>query len=147
MPYADLPGAALVAEVHISKDRRPVSYVRWRGTVPSFDGMPLSVDVTIPCRARGPQPTIVMAHGFTDDKTVWEETGKSDTVHSIDRPATNDRWNNIWFASRGYVVLNYTARGWRDSCGPDTPGQSTAVPAPQCAPYEYWIHLDDKRWE
>ena len=48
-PYADLPGAVLVPEVHISKDRRPVSYVRWRGTVPSFDGMPLSVDVTIPC--------------------------------------------------------------------------------------------------
>ena len=146
-PYDGLPGAALVAEVHVSKDRRPVSYVRWRGTVPSFDGMPLSVDVTIPCGARGPQPTVVMAHGFTDDKTVWEETGKSDTVHSIDRPATNDRWNNIWFASRGYVVLNYTTRGWRDSCGPDTPGHSTAAPAPQCAPYEYWIHLDDKRWE
>ena len=109
-PYDGLPGAVLVAEVHVSKDRRPVSYVRWRGTVPSFDGMPLSVDVTIPCGARGPQPTVVMAHGFTDDKTVWEETGKSDTVHSIDRPATNDRWNNIWFASRGYVVLNYTAR-------------------------------------
>ena len=86
MPYADLPGAALVAEVHVSKDPRPVAYVRWRGFVPSFDGMPLSVDVTIPCRSRGPRPTVVMAHGFTDDKTIWEETGKSDTVHSTDSP-------------------------------------------------------------
>src|SRR5213078_5172093 len=38
-------------------------------------------------------------------------------------------------------------RGWNDSCGPKTPGHSVAAPAPQCAPYAYWIHLDDKRWE
>ena len=31
---------------------------------------------------------IAMAHGFTDDKTVWEETGKSDTIHSKDRPGS-----------------------------------------------------------
>ena len=147
MPYAGLIGASLIPEVHQSSDPTPVSYVRWRGTAPSFDGMPLSVDVTVPCGATGPQPAVVMAHGFTDDKTVWEETGKSDTVHSTDRPGSNDRWNNIWFASRGYVVLNYTARGWRDSCGPDTPGRTADRPPPACAPFEYWIHLDDKRWE
>ena len=151
MPYTGLAGASLTPEVHTSSDPTPVSYVRWRGTAPSFDGMPLSVDVTVPCGANGAtagaQPTVVMAHGFTDDKTVWEETTKSDTVHSTDRPGSNDRWNNIWFASQGYVVLNYTARGWRDSCGPDTPGRTAAGPPPACAPFEYWIHLDDKRWE
>lgn len=145
---SSLPGAALLPEVNVSKDKVPVSYVRWRGTVPSFDGMPLSVDVTVPCRgAARAQPTVVMAHGFTDDKTVWEETGKSDTVESKDRPQSNSRWNNIWFASRGYVVLTYTARGWRDSCGPSTPGATGSTPAPQCAPFQHWIHLDDKRWE
>jgi len=146
-PYANLAGAALVPEIHTSNDADPVRYVRWRGTVPSFDGMPLSVDVTVPCGETQPRPAVVMLHGFTDDKTVWEETGKSDTVHSVDRPGSNDRWNNIWFASRGYVVVNYTARGWNDSCGPKTPGHSVAAPAPQCAPYAFWIHLDDKRWE
>lgn len=143
----DLPGTELVPEVRTSEDAEPVDYVLWRGTAPSFDGMPLSVDVTVPCGAAPSQPTVVMAHGFTDDKTVWEETDKSDTVGSTDRPGSNAHWNNIWFASRGYVVLNYTARGWRDSCGPDTPGHSVAAPAEQCAPFEFWIHLNDKRWE
>jgi predicted acyl esterase len=147
MPFGGLPGAALTPEVRASKDAEPVHYVFWRGTVPTFDGMPLSVDVTIPCELTAPGPTVVMAHGFTDDKTVWEETDKSDTVNSSDRPATNNRWNNIWFASRGYVTLNYTARGWRDSCGPNTPGHSVAAPTPACAPFEFWIHLNDKRWE
>lgn len=147
-PYANLAGAVLVPEVRTSLDADPVRYVFWRGTVPTFDGMPLSVDVTVPCDADAqPRPAVVMLHGFTDDKTIWEETGKSDTVHSLDRPGSNDRWNNIWFASRGYVVVNYTARGWNDSCGPRTPGHTVAVPAPQCAPYAFWIHLDDKRWE
>ena len=147
MPYATLPGADLTPEVHESLDDPPVHYVRWRGTVPGFDGMPFSVDVTIPCDAARRSPLVVMAHGFTDDKTVWQETGKGDRVESRDRPQGNSRWNNIWFASRGYTVVNYTARGWRDSCGPDTPGSTRAAPAPQCLPYEYWIHLDDKRWE
>ncbi|MBW3664497.1 MAG: hypothetical protein KY469_15460 [Actinobacteria bacterium] len=146
-PYEGLPGASLTPEVHVSQDVDPVVYVRWRGTVPSFDGLPLSVDVTVPCGASGPQPTVLMAHGFTDDKTIWQETGKSDRVVSEERPATNTHWNNIWFASRGYTVVNYTARGWRDSCGPDVLGATPVTPAPACLDYEYWIHLDDKRWE
>ena len=48
-PYANLAGAALVPEVHTSNDPDPVRYILWRGTVPTFDGMPLSVDVTVPC--------------------------------------------------------------------------------------------------
>jgi predicted acyl esterase len=147
MPYAGVPGADLTPEAHVSQDAEPVRYVRWRGTVPSFDGLPLSVDVTVPCGADGEQPTMLMAHGFGDDKTVWQETGKSDRIDSEERPQTNSRWNNIWFASRGYTVVNYTARGWRDSCGPDTPGSTPATPAPQCLAHDYWIHLDDKRWE
>lgn len=145
VPYR-LPGAHLVPTVHTSLDPHPVRYVLWRGTVPSFDGLPLSVDVTVPCDptadAGGALPTVAMAHGFTDDKTVWEETGKSDTIHSKDRPGSNDEWNNIWFASRGYAVLTYTARGWHDSCGPDQAKTST-----DCSGHQSWIHLDDKRWE
>ncbi|MCU1354581.1 MAG: X-Pro dipeptidyl-peptidase domain protein [Acidimicrobiales bacterium] len=146
-PYAGIAGASLRPEVHVSKDQAPVRYVRWRGTVPGYDGMPFSVDVTVPCGAHGPQPTVVMSHGFAEDKTAWEETGKSNTIRSIDRPAINTRWNNIWFASQGYVTLNYTARGWRDSCGPDTPGATASAPAPQCASFQHWIHLGDMRWE
>ncbi len=147
MPYAGIPGATLQASDHVTQDSPPVPYTRWRGTVPGFDGLPFSVDVTVPCGVVDPMPTVVMAHGWTDDKTVWEETDKGDRSVSRDRPEQNSRWNNVAFVSRGYVVVNYTARGWHDSCGPDTPGATRVSPAPQCAPFEYWIHLNDKRWE
>ncbi len=26
-------------------------------------------------------------------------------------------WNNVWWASRGYAALTYTARGFYNSCG------------------------------
>ena len=148
VPFGGLVGASLTPTDYTSKDDPPVVYTRWRGFAPGFDGLPFSVDVTVPCGAAGPLPLVTMLHGFTDDKTVWEETDKSDSVVSIDRPENNTNWNNIWFASRGYAVLNYTARGWNDSCGPDVPGAVPGVaPAPQCLAYQYWIHLDDKRWE
>lgn len=147
-PFGTLPGAQLTATEHVSKDDPPVHYVMYRGLAPSFDGMPMSVDVTIPCDAGGAVPLVTMTHGWTDDKTIWEETGRSDTVSSEFRRASNHHWNNIWFASRGYAVLNYTARGWHDSCGPDTPGAIPRVlPAPQCLDYAYWIHMSDQRWE
>src|SRR5438045_981010 len=45
-PYAGIPGAALTPTGFVSKDVPPLPYVRWRGTVPGFDGLPFSVDVT-----------------------------------------------------------------------------------------------------
>jgi hypothetical protein len=147
-PFGSLPGAKLSATQHTSKDSPPVHYVMYRGFAPSFDGLPMSVDVTIPCDAGGPIPLVTMAHGWTDDKTIWEETGRSDTVSSEFRRGSNHHWNNIWFASRGYAVLNYTARGWHDSCGPRAPGAvSPVLPASQCLAYDYWIHMSDQRWE
>jgi hypothetical protein len=146
-PFHSVPGAEMTAAEHVSKDAEPVRYVLWSGFVPSFDGLPMSVDVTVPCGSPGVRPALTMLHGFTDDKTVWEETGKSDTGASVGRPGSNSHWNNIWFASRGYVTLTYTARGWRDSCGPDAPGASVGSPSARCAEFAYWIHLDDARWE
>jgi len=145
-PFAGLPGAELSATSYTSLDG--VAYVMYRGFAPSFDGLPLSVDVTIPCGAEGPMPLITMAHGWTDDKTIWEETGRSNTVSSTFRRGSNHHWNNIWFASRGYAVLNYTARGWHDSCGPRAAGSIPGVaPGPQCIGHRYWIHMSDQRWE
>jgi len=145
-PFAGIPGASLTPTDFQSKDG--VHYTMWRGTVPSFDGLPLSVDVTLPCDATGPIPLVSMNHGWTDDKTIWEETGRSDTVGSEFRPGTNAHWNNIWFASRGYAVLTYTMRGWHDSCGPQSPGAIPYVaPSAACRAFKYWIHTDDQRWE
>lgn len=145
-PFAGIPGASLAPTDFLSKDG--VHYTMWRGTVPSFDGLPLSVDVTLPCDASAPLPLVSMNHGWTDDKTIWEETGRSDTVGSEFRPGSNAHWNNIWFVSRGYAVLTYTMRGWHDSCGPQSPGAIPYVaPSVACQAYKYWIHTGDQRWE
>jgi predicted acyl esterase len=147
-PFSSIPAASVEATDFVSRDDPPVRYTMWRGTVPSFDGLPLSVDVTVPCDASGPLPLVSMSHGWTDDKTIWEETGRSDTVSSEFRRGSNHHWNNIWFASKGYAVLNHTARGWHDSCGPRTPGAlQQLAPAPQCLDHAYWIHMADMRWE
>src|ERR1044072_4022904 len=43
------------------------------GSVPSFDGSKLDVDLTLPQQGTGTRhPLIVMLHGFGDDKHEWE---------------------------------------------------------------------------
>ena len=134
VPFAGLSGAQLAPTDFVSKDTPAVATRAgggWRR-----DSTACRSRWTSPCRAacRCRAPLVVMTHGFTDDKTVWEETGKSDRIVSVGRPEQDTYWNNISFASRGYAVLNYTARGWHDSCGPDAAGAvaggaGAAVPA------------------
>ncbi len=97
--------------------------------VPTFDGVPLDVDVTLPAQGDGPFPTIVMLHGWGGSKTDFESTS----------PAGG--YNNVFFAQRGYAVVNYTARGWGDSCGGASPPDRTGP----CA--KGYIHLADTRYE
>jgi predicted acyl esterase len=95
--------------------------------VPSFDGVPLDVDVTVPATGAGPFPTIVMLHGLGGNKTNFES----------DSPAGG--YNNVYFARRGYAVVNSTARGYAGSCGPALPHTGA------CA--KGWTHLADQRYE
>jgi fermentation-respiration switch protein FrsA (DUF1100 family) len=97
--------------------------------VPTFDGVPLDVDVTLPAEGDGPFPTIVMLHGWGGDKTNFESTS----------PAGG--YNNVFFAQRGYAVLNYTARGFGDSCGGASPPDHSGP----CG--KGYIHLADTRFE
>ena len=79
------------------------------GEVPSFDGSPLDVDVTLPAANTGDRhPLIVMLHGFGNNKHEWESlTNEGDN-------ADKWHWNNHWFADHGFYVLTYTARGFVD---------------------------------
>lgn len=89
------------------------------------DRVTLDVDITLPPsrgirteygeawplkRApKGGFPVIVLMHGCCGgNKSSWEAA-------SVD--AGNEKWHqsNAWFASRGYVVINYTARGFRNA--------------------------------
>jgi pimeloyl-ACP methyl ester carboxylesterase len=97
--------------------------------VPTFDGVPLDVDVTFPAQGDGPFPTIVMLHGWGGNKTAFEST------------SPDGGYNNVFFARRGYAVVNYTARGWGDSCGGASPPDRTGP----CA--KGYIHLADTRYE
>jgi fermentation-respiration switch protein FrsA (DUF1100 family) len=103
--------------------------------VPSFDGVPLDVDVTLPPSGSGPYPTIVMLHGYGGEKTDFESTDPAG-----DGSTTFD-YNNDYFARRGYAVLNYTARGFGHSCG----GGPTGYHSGPCG--QGYIRLADTRYE
>ncbi len=97
------------------------------GRCRSFDGLPLSVDVTVPCAAAGrPAPPSSCSTASPTTRRSWEETGKSDTVLSRDRPQSNDRWNNIWFASAGLRRRQLHGAGLASTRAGPTPSRSTA---------------------
>ncbi|HYU62103.1 MAG TPA: CocE/NonD family hydrolase [Solirubrobacterales bacterium] len=89
------------------------------GANPGTGDISLDVDVTLPTTAppAGGYPLIVMMHGCCGgNRTGWEATSFDDP-DPADLDAFAERWhyNNAWFASRGYVVITYTARGFVDS--------------------------------
>jgi fermentation-respiration switch protein FrsA (DUF1100 family) len=102
--------------------------------VPTFDSVPLDADVTLPPEGAGPFPTIVMIHGWGGDKTSFEtSTPAGDGNQTFD-------YNNIYYAQHGYAVLNYSARGWGNSCGSPSSRED-----PGCK--EGWLRLADQRYE
>jgi fermentation-respiration switch protein FrsA (DUF1100 family) len=96
--------------------------------VPSFDGVPLDVDVTLPAGGDGPFPTIVMLHGYAGDKTDFEGSGAA------------NGYNNVTYARRGYAVVNYSARGFGRSCG-----KLDSRTSPACD--SGWVRVADQRYE
>jgi dipeptidyl aminopeptidase/acylaminoacyl peptidase len=84
------------------------------GTVESFDGTPLSTTLTLPAGVKEGKrlPLIVFLHGFLSNKGEYISQTERDEADykTVD-------FNNLWFASRGYAVLNYDARGHGDSGG------------------------------
>ena len=96
--------------------------------VPSWDGVPLDVDVTLPATGDGPFPTIVMLHGWGGSKASFEAQ------------SAESSYKSSFYASRGYAVVNYTARGWGRSCG-----TADSRTSPACD--RGWIHLADHRYE
>src|SRR5438874_12595187 len=83
-----------------------VSYVKCSGEIPSFDGLGLDTDVSIPLGVSTPRQTLVMMHGWSLNKTEFEAKRKAGPN------ADMWHWNNVWFVSKGWVVINYTARGF-----------------------------------
>jgi predicted acyl esterase len=96
--------------------------------VASWDGVPLDVDVTLPATGKGPFPAIVMMHGWGGNKGSFV----------FDSPA--GRYNNVFYARKGYAVITPTARGFGRSCGAEDSRTS-----PGCD--RGWVRLADHRYE
>jgi len=133
-----------------------VRFCQGNGTtqlVPSFDGVPLDVDVTLPSASQGPgpYPTIVMLHGYGGSKADFETLDANGNFKVDPEGSSPDvhHYNNDYFAQRGYAVLNYTTRGFGRSCG----AASGATPAQKpsgCFPAGGrggYIRLADQRYE
>src|SRR3954447_18370280 len=73
--------------------------------VPSFDGVPLDVDVFLPPTGDGPFPTIALLHGCGGSKGDMEAGGTASVS------------NVSFYARKCYAVLVPTARGFGRSCG------------------------------
>jgi pimeloyl-ACP methyl ester carboxylesterase len=103
--------------------------------VPSFDGVPIDADVTLPATGTAPFPTIIMLHGFPGTKESFEaDSPEGKDTHGY-------HWNNTYYAQQGYAVVNLSFRGFGRSCG--VPDSRTA---PQCD--RGWVHaISDQRWE
>ncbi|MGN6586536.1 MAG: CocE/NonD family hydrolase, partial [Solirubrobacterales bacterium] len=86
--------------------------------VPSFDGVPLDVDVTLPEAGEPPYPAIVMLHGFGGTKADYEAGAQAGGESSV-APGSPSiyHYDNVFYARRGYAVVNYTARGFGHSGG------------------------------
>ena len=118
-----------------------VAYTVCSGRVPSFDGTPLDVDVSVPDGASGPLPLMAMLNGWGNAKQEFESTSLAGNG------ANTYDWNNAWFAAHGFAVLNFTARGFHRSCGQDASSGYTYLTDPACAGRASWTHLADRRWE
>jgi cephalosporin-C deacetylase-like acetyl esterase len=90
--------------------------------VKSFDGVPLDVNVTLPASGDRYLPLVIQLHGWGGVKLDFSRSKE--------------------WASSGYAVLSFTARGFGASCG--SPDSRLADPG-GCA--EGWTHVSDVRYE
>lgn len=103
-----------------STDQRPVRYRICSAKIPSFDGTRLDATLTLPAKPprKRKLPLLVMLHGLFNSKNEYLSETRTGT--GADRGGEAYKtigWNNVWFASRGYAVLTYSARAHGDSEG------------------------------
>ncbi|MGH2951096.1 MAG: CocE/NonD family hydrolase C-terminal non-catalytic domain-containing protein, partial [Solirubrobacterales bacterium] len=80
----------------------------------------LDVDVWLPSTAPPPggHPLLVFMHGCCGgNKRSWED-------ESVDAGGEKWHYNSAWFASRGYAVITYTARGFVNNQNRGSTGQT-----------------------
>ena len=99
------------------------------GASPVDGTIGLDVDVTLPDTPppAGGYPLLFFMHGCCGgEKTSWEAPAGALNIDGGGPVSFNERWhyNNLWFASRGYVVVTYTARGFINNQDRGSTGQT-----------------------
>lgn len=110
--------------------------------IKSADGtVLLDADVTLPATSKKPLGLIVMLHGLGGSKTSYElDLDGEGPPEPLEGTGDKYHYNNFWFASKGFAVLNYTARGFHEDACLDDSVKSTDGdpllygPSPACAP-------------
>lgn len=81
----------------------------------------LDVDLTYPQRSRGRHPLLVFMHGCCGgNRKGWQ----SEDADFDGDGGEEWHYNSAWFAARGYVVINYTARGFVNGEGRGSTGET-----------------------
>jgi len=90
------------------------------GADPATREIALDVDVSLPDGAAPPggHPLLVMMHGCCGGNK------RSSEQPTVDGSGESWHYNNAWFASRGYAVITYTARGFVDNMNRGSTGQT-----------------------
>lgn len=107
--------------------------------VTSFDNTPLDVNVVLPATGDSNLPLVTIMHGYGGNKQdPVATTGDAAQVGSM-----------VSYANRGYAVLSFAARGFKESCGSaSSRAQAATIGADAFAACQKgWIHLDDMRFE
>jgi predicted acyl esterase len=129
-----------------TKKNQGKSFRYCAGLVKAKDGsVKLDTTVTLPPTGDGPYPVIVMLHGLGGSRLSFEskfpgQVGYDATKDTVAGTGGKFHYNNQWFASKGYAVMNYTVRGFEESACIEKETQSTDANAalypdsPACLP-------------
>jgi hypothetical protein len=112
--------------------------------VKSFDNTPIDVNVMLPATGESNLPLLTIMHGYGGDKQKATADETSPTAGDASQVGSMVR-----YAKRGYAVLSFAARGFKESCGTAS-SRLQAVSIGQdafAACQKGWIHLDDMRFE
>jgi hypothetical protein len=117
--------------------------------VPSWDGVALDADVTLPATGTGPFPLVVMLHPWGFNKSIYEcSTGAQSTVTCgfLLPPLTGvpvlSNYTASYYAAQGYAVLAFSARGWGRSCGIPSSRVGTGCTGPR-----QFVSMADSRYD
>jgi hypothetical protein len=105
----------------------------------SFDSLPIDVNVVLPATGDSGLPLMTLMHGYGGNKFApTATTGEVAQLGSM-----------VSYAKRGYAVLSFATRGFKESCGSASSRAAAAALGPDAfaACQRGWIHLDDMRFE